>query len=369
MKKTNKILAIMLASSMFLAACDNQATNNETTSNKTETTETEKDTKKEDKSNNKESKEAEKLPDDAVALVNGETLTKDQYKDEMSFYASYLASSQGAKNQVVGMMVKDKLTFDDAQKNGIEVSDKEVSDQFMQTVDNIEKQNGKGAFDEMLEDYNMTADQFKDVIKKDILYTKHQEWFLKNNPVSDEDVDKFYEENKDEFKKADADHILVDDEKTAKEVKEKLDNGGDFAELAKEYSKDTGNADKGGALGEFKKGDMVPQFSDKVFSMKEGEISEPVQTQFGWHIIKLNKINESLTDEDRQVIRKSLEDKKYEEYKNELFENADIVTKETQAADEEKTNAESNKSKESDDSKKEEIVNEENQDSDENKNN
>ena len=226
MKKTNKILAIMLASSMFLAACDNQATNNETTSNKTETTETEKDTKKEDKSNNKESKEAEKLPDDAVALVNGETLTKDQYKDEMSFYASYLASSQGAKNQVVGMMVKDKLTFDDAQKNGIEVSDKEVSDQFMQTVDNIEKQNGKGAFDEMLEDYNMTADQFKDVIKKDILYTKHQEWFLKNNPVSDEDVDKFYEENKDEFKKADADHILVDDEKTAKEVKEKLEASG-----------------------------------------------------------------------------------------------------------------------------------------------
>lgn len=361
MKKTNKILAIMLASSMFLAACDNQAANNDTNTNKTETAESKTDDAKKDENT------TEKLPDNAVALVNGETLSKDQYKDEMAFYASYLASSQGAKNQVVGMMIKDKLVFDDAEKNNIKVSDKEVSDQFMQTVDNIEKQNGKGAFDEMLEDYNLTAEQFKEVIKKDILYTKHQEWFLKNNPVSDEDVEKSYEENKDQFKKVDADHILVEDEKTAKEVKEKLDNGADFAELAKEYSKDTGNADKGGALGEFKKADMVPQFSEKAFSMKEGEISDPVETQFGWHIIKLNKINESLTDEDKQVLRKTLEDQKYEEYKNELFENADIVTKETQAAEEAKENNESEESK--DENKKEETVEEENKNSDEKKNN
>ena len=112
---------------------------------------------------------------------------------------------------------------------------------------------------------------------------------------------------------------------------------------------------------------MVPQFSEKAFSMKEGEISDPVETQFGWHIIKLNKINESLTDEDKQVLRKTLEDQKYEEYKNELFENADIVTKETQAAEEAKENNESEESK--DENKKEETVEEENKDSDEKKNN
>jgi peptidyl-prolyl cis-trans isomerase C len=81
-------------------------------------------------------------------------------------------------------------------------------------------------------------------------------------------------------------HILVETEDEAKAIAEQLKGGADFAELAKEKSKDPGAAD-GGDLGYFVKGQMVPEFSEVAFKMYPGQVSNPVKTQFGWHIIKV----------------------------------------------------------------------------------
>ncbi len=82
-------------------------------------------------------------------------------------------------------------------------------------------------------------------------------------------------------------HILVESEIKAKEIFEKIAHGEDFARMAKEHSKDPGSKDEGGDLGYFSKGQMVPVFEETAFKLKKGDIAQPVQSQFGWHIIKL----------------------------------------------------------------------------------
>jgi peptidyl-prolyl cis-trans isomerase C len=83
-------------------------------------------------------------------------------------------------------------------------------------------------------------------------------------------------------------HILVPDEATAKKIIADLKKGGDFAALSKQYSKDPGAAQQGGDLGFFKKSDMVPEFANAAFALKDGEVSpNPVKTQFGYHVIQV----------------------------------------------------------------------------------
>ena len=82
-------------------------------------------------------------------------------------------------------------------------------------------------------------------------------------------------------------HILVDTEELAKDLQKKIADGADFAALAKEHSKDPGTKDDGGMLGYFSTGQMVPAFEQAAFSLQKGQVSDPVKSQFGWHLIKL----------------------------------------------------------------------------------
>jgi peptidyl-prolyl cis-trans isomerase C len=109
--------------------------------------------------------------------------------------------------------------------------------------------------------------------------------------IKDSEAQAFYDEQVKTIKpqdEANARHILVDKKELADEIAGKLKAGGDFAALAKEHSKDPGSKDNGGSLGFFGKGQMVPQFEETAFKLGKGEVSAPVQSQFGWHIIKLD---------------------------------------------------------------------------------
>lgn len=120
----------------------------------------------------------------------------------------------------------------------------------------------------------------------DVLYISllQEQALAEDVEVSDEEIQERYDRMKTEI---DAQHILVADEETANEVKTKLDEGADFGELAAEYSMD-GSAQDAGNLGYFSTGAMVPEFEDAAYGMEVGEISDPVQTEHGFHIIKVN---------------------------------------------------------------------------------
>jgi peptidyl-prolyl cis-trans isomerase D len=115
----------------------------------------------------------------------------------------------------------------------------------------------------------------------------------KNFKVNEDDLLNFYEDEKARFttdEERKAQHILVESSEQADALVAKLDKGEDFADLAAEHSQDTGSKANGGDLGFFTLGAMVPEFESKVFSMKAGETSVPVKSDFGYHIIKLNAI-------------------------------------------------------------------------------
>ena len=143
--------------------------------------------------------------------------------------------------------------------------------------------------------------------------------------VSDDEAKKFYDNNPAMFKQPErihARHILVSGDENLAKVQSELKAGKSFDAVAKEYSKDPGSAANGGDLGEFPRGVMVPEFEKAAFALKNpGDVSEPVKTQFGWHIIKLEdripespvpfeQIKERLKQELReQKIQKVLQDK------------------------------------------------------------
>ena len=83
-------------------------------------------------------------------------------------------------------------------------------------------------------------------------------------------------------------HILVESKDKARELFEKIAHGSDFARLAREHSKDPGSKDQGGELGFFTRGQMVPQFEEAAFKLKKGEVGEPFESQFGWHIVRVD---------------------------------------------------------------------------------
>ena len=128
-------------------------------------------------------------------------------------------------------------------------------------------------------------------------------------------------------KEARARHILVASEKEAKDVEKLLAEGKKFEDVARDYSKDPGSAKQGGDLGYFTQERMVKEFSDAAFKLKKGEVSEPVKSQFGWHIIKLEdirKVTPPTYNEAKDALRARLQDKKLGEYIKGLIKNAEV---------------------------------------------
>ena len=122
-------------------------------------------------------------------------------------------------------------------------------------------------------------------------------------------------------------HILVDNEKTAKDIKKKINKGEKFAALAKTFSKDEGSKANGGEIGYITKGTLVPEFENKALSMKVNEVSDPVKTQFGWHIIKvLDKRPAKVPSKEEAIasIKAKLSRDAVEKYIEELTKKADI---------------------------------------------
>ncbi len=189
---------------------------------------------------------------------------------------------------------------------------------------------------------------FKDTLRLQLIQDKALSAYIE---IPDSELKKKYDEMKPELK---ASHILIKDEKTAKDVLQKVKAGEDFAKLAEEYSEDPGSAANGGDLGYFGTGVMTKPFEDAAYSLKVGEISDLVKSEFGYHIIKLtdkkevkpfdemkNDIRKQLIQEKAQQdptgvqekIKKELQDAKIDVKDKDLKGIFDFINEKTPAAD------------------------------------
>ena len=227
-------------------------------------------------------------------------------------------------------MIDVEAVCEEAKKDGLTPSEEEIDKAFDELNKNLYANEN---YKKILEDLKISDTCIKSQVEKTLTIQKYTENFDKNLKISDEEMKKYYEEHKADYYKDEvkASHIListVDDngkelseakkkeaKKKAEEVLKKAKSGEEFSELAKEYSDDPGSAAKGGDLGYFTKGQMVQPFEEAAFSLKSGEISGLVESEYGYHIIKVyDKIDKQLTfDEVKDEIKKTLTEDKYME--------------------------------------------------------
>jgi len=239
---------------------------------------------------------------------------------------------QAAIQQIMPQLVGIEITKAYAQEHDITVSEKEVD----QEIEKIKEQVGdqarssgqdlsdQKAYEQALKQNDITEDQLRNDLRENLPVEKVQEKVAGGAEPSDEEIQKYYDQNKEaQFTTPEqrcVRHILFnkDQKEKAEEVKQQLENGGDFAKLAKENSQDPGSAEKGGDLGCLGKGETVPEFEKAAFEAEQGEIVGPIQTQFGYHLLEVTDIKSkqtrSLDDVESQIRSQLATEKQSEEF-------------------------------------------------------
>lgn len=258
---------------------------------------------------------------DTVATFDGEKVTKDELFNEM-------VRTYG--DQSINALLANKIAEEEADKLKIDIS----KDELAENISLIKSQYGTSeAFDTMLKTSGMTMKDLEADLKKNLILEKVLMKRIKN---TDEELKAHFDGNTSNFgspAEVKASHILVDTSEKAQEIFAELKGGADFAELAKKHSTDKGSATEGGELGFFTEGKMVPEFDAVAFKLAVGEISEPVQSEFGFHIIKVaekkeaipaefeaskESVNDAVTKQKMQSEYGTWMEEKFKEYKVEI---------------------------------------------------
>ncbi len=279
-----------------------------------------------------------------VAKVNAVEITRAQYDEQVgelqkrfAMFGGNIPEAQLArfKQKIIERMVDDELVKQEIDKANLTVTDEEVNKEF--DTYKSRTPGGPENFEKFLERSGMSVDNIKDDIKRRLALKK----YLNKDgalTIGDAEMQEYYKTNEKRFEvkeRIKARHILIKldkaaDEAAQKEAKTQIDaiykeakkKGTDFAELAKTKSQGP-SGPRGGDLGWFGRGKMVKEFETAGFAMKPGEISKPLKTQFGWHVLKVEEreaAGQKKFDEVKDDILEKLEARQFREARNKLLD-------------------------------------------------
>ena len=254
--------------------------------------------------------DSSKLPDGVVAQVGDAEISRAQLDDTLAQnQASAEASGQSfpqpgtseytqAEQQALEGLVLEQVVGFEARKCGppCAVTDKDVTGALNEIID-TNFGGSQEQFDDFLKQQDLTRPEARELVK----FQEQQEQLFnqvtRGVRFTRAEARAFYDANTDQFKVPagrEASHILVATKAEADQIRAQV-TPENFAELARENSTDEGSAQQGGSLGQIQKGQLVPEFEKVAFALKDGEISQPVKTQFGWHIIMVDLTPASTT--------------------------------------------------------------------------
>lgn len=276
-------------------------------------------------------KAEDKIPDNALARVNDSYILEDVHARYVERQVKRLQQTYNLdftgeehkeqllnlKRQILEQLIRNEILLQTAFEYGIEITDEEVQAE----IDKIKASYPDDeTFKKVLEQVKYTLEDLRNDIIIQKSYEKLAERLGQDLTVTEEEMMEYYEKNIRRFTEEEqvrASHILVETKEEALEILDKINNGEDFADLARKYS-NCPSSDRGGDLGFFGRGRMVYEFEKAAFSTEVGEITGPVETEFGWHIIKV-------TDKKEAIVHP------YEEVKEEIYETL-LIKKKNNAA-------------------------------------
>ncbi len=245
---------------------------------------------------------------DTVAVVNGVKISRTDFDAEISRARQQFARQgqpiQGTrlleiKKDVLENLIGRELLYQTSQKHGIKVDEAAINTQLAMLKKRFPSE---AEFDNFLSKNNLSEAAMRAQLERNIALKEFvDKQFVQKVTISDKESKAFYESNPDLFKQPEqvqASHILIkidpkadasqkdEARKKIEKIQKRLQKDEDFAALAKEFSQCPSNA-KGGDLGYFQRGQMVPPFEQVAFALKPGEVSDIVETKFGYHLIKV----------------------------------------------------------------------------------
>lgn len=254
-------------------------------------------------------------------LVYLDSLMQWQYGEDYESNEEAMTYYNEQKRLIVDYLVEVQLIISKAKEYDVNVTQEDVDEELELLKSEYDTEE---AFEEALETSGMSLEELKQMLKEDLIVNQVVTACTKDITVSDEEVKTYYDGNIDSFKTeagATMSHILVATEEEAKEIKAKYDKGTSFEDLAEEYGTDDTKS-QGGLL-EYIPYDSTNYDADFLAAAKElgeGEVSEPVKTQYGWHLIKVTDVN------------KEDQTKSYDEVKDQIKEQL-LIQKQNETVD------------------------------------
>ncbi|CDF59087.1 peptidylprolyl isomerase [Thermobrachium celere] len=281
---------------------------------------------------------------EAVAKINGHTITKAEYLKRFetkkaqiqAFYGSDFFEKKENENYVTQIkqdllenMINEVLLVKRAEELKVVPDEKTIQDEVNKNIEESKKTlGGEDKFNKTLSDLKITLEDYKAYIRNQVIIEKLYDHITKDVNVTEDEIKKYYNENIYDYtekpNKMNVSHILVKTQDEANKVKAELDKGVKFEEVAKKYSQDPGSKDKGGNLGDIYYNDKNydKDFMANAIALPVGKISGPVKTQSGYHIIKVNSKEEykqiPLEKVKGDIEKKLIDDKKEQAFEQEL---------------------------------------------------